>query len=168
LLDGNINVVTDELVELVGNLLTLWQLLEGIINGFDQVVSELVSLLEGLLDGLWNSDLVVINKGTDLSSGHGFLVLEVQEDLLGKRHLEMVFDHLLASNLGSATVSNIWDVGLVRLSRVSHDVAHFASELSALVLGLVFLLAAVRLLTGLVKLELQCVDQVLLGDLAKV
>jgi len=85
----------------VGNLLTLWQLLESVIDGFDEVVGELVSLGEGLLDGLWNSDLVVVNEGTDLSSGHGVLVLEVKVDLLGKRHLEVFLDHLLASNLGS-------------------------------------------------------------------
>jgi len=101
LLHGNVDVVTDDLVELVGNFFTLWQLLEGLVDGFDEVVGELVGLLEGLLDSLWNSDLVVISERADLSPGHGFFVLEVKVDLLGQRHLKVFLDHLLASDLGS-------------------------------------------------------------------
>jgi len=101
LLHGNVDVVTDDLVELVGNFLALWQLLEGFVDSFDEVVSELVGLLEGPLDSLWNSDLVVISQGADLSSGHGFFVLEVEVDLLGQRHLKVFLNHLLAADLGS-------------------------------------------------------------------
>lgn len=117
----------------MGNLLTLWQLLESFIDGFDEVVGKLVGLGEGLLDSLWNSDLVVIDQRADLSAAHGFIVLEVKVDLLGKRHLEVLLDHLLASDLGSGSVADVWDVSLVRFSRVSHDVAHLASEDSLLV-----------------------------------
>jgi len=65
-------------------------------------------------------------------------------------------------------VSDVWDVGLVRLSRVSHDVAHFGSEHSLLAVWNVGLLAAVGFLADWVKLQFQGIDEVLLGDLAEV
>jgi len=65
-------------------------------------------------------------------------------------------------------VVDVWDVGLIRLSGVSHDVAHLASEAGTLVLWNVGLGAAVGFLADWVELELQGVDQVLLGDFAEV
>ena len=168
MLDGNINVVTDELVQLVGNLLTLWQLLEGLVDGFDQVVSELVGLLEGLLDSLWDTNLVVIDEGADFGSGHGVFILKVHVDLLGEGSLKMFLDHLLASDLGAGALVDVWDVSFLGFSRVGHDVAHLSAEHLLLDLGFVLFLAAVGFLADWVQLQLQSVDQVLLGNLAEV
>jgi len=65
-------------------------------------------------------------------------------------------------------VADVWDVGLIRLSRIRHDVAHLVSEDSPLVLWNMGLGAAVGFLADWVELEFQGVDQVLLGDFAEV
>jgi len=169
LLNSNIDVVTDDLVELVGDLLSLWELLESLVNGLDQVVSELLTLLESLLKSLLDADLEVIDEGADFGVGHGVLFgLEVHVSLLGEGSLKMFLDHLLASNLGAGALVDVWDVSLLGFSRVGHDVAQLSAELEFLAVGLVFLLAAVGFLADWVQFQFQSIDKVLLGNLAEV